>query len=164
MKTTRLMTLLILLFWICATVTQAATWQWTYALLANATVFDALPDGKGGALVCWAVPTATTCYLTYVNKAGVKVWQNSDTNATIMRARLITKKQIIITLYRSTGESEVHDVQLKTGTDTLVAADDGWAYTADVNLPMGIRDTKGFFVHEHNVAGSSVYVQRYTYK
>ena len=140
--------------------------EWEYALVPNSVVAAVVADGKGGAVVCYAVAASNAAYVTYLDKNGAKVWQKAYPDMVKVTSKQVTKKQVIITLTPPNGWETVREITLKTGADTQVMGEAGAAFSTDKDVVAANKDSKGFFMVGTQVGGGSVpaYIYRYSYK
>jgi len=141
-----------------------ATLVWTYPLGAGASVSAVVVDGRGGALLCYFIPASNAVYATYVDKKREPVWHNTYSNCNAVRAKHLSRKQAIITVYEPSGDAEVHEITMKTGADNLLVGGTGWAATADNNVVAANKDRRGFFVVKRELPSGTTYVLRLSYK
>jgi len=117
---------------------SGATLQWEKSLAPGSIVSAVVADGRGGAVVCYAVAVSNAAFVMYLDKHGTQVndWET------------------------------VYEIMLKTGADTHLAGFIGAAYSTDKDWVAPNKDSQGFFIVRTAVGSDTIpaSVYRYSYK
>ncbi len=150
---------------LCVHTAYGAVVKWRYTLGTGAVMHDIVPDGKGGGVLCYSIAASNAVYVTYLDKNGVSpVWHKTFSGFNIVRSKFIAANKAIVSLYPSSGETEVREIDMKTGDERPLEADTGCSYTADATTGNGNRDTKGFFIFMKTIATGEAQIIRYSNK
>lgn len=138
--------------------------QWEYALAPDSVVESVVSDGRGGAVVCYAIAASNAAYVAYLDKAGTLVWQATQLTAVKVSSHQVTKKLVVTTTTLADGSETLQEFDSKTGRMDSLRGVVGDAYTTALDVVAANKDSKGFFVVGNISGGSMVIIYRYSYK